>query len=242
MRQVRDRVERHVVGAQPGMPRAAPQRRLVDGGGKPAGRRRRQCADIAGPAHIVEHTGGALHARDFEIAAEPGKRPVQRARQPRRPGLLAGERGAAPLVAAVEKPDAGIAERRGDRRDLADIGRARAPEPAAGDRVDARQQPWSRRAAARPRIRRARRARARRLRRRGAPARRRGCRRQGLQRAERSLRFRSKHHLARRLLPSARRHCAARWRSPRSAFAPVRPRPDRIPARSSRSRPGSRGP
>ena len=44
--------------------------------------------------------------------------------EPRRFGLVAGQRGATPLVAAVEEPDAGISEGRGNRRNLADIGRA----------------------------------------------------------------------------------------------------------------------
>src|SRR5581483_6508018 len=74
------RVQRDVEGPQPGLPCAAPHRRLVDAGREPARRRRRQHADIAGPGDAVERAGGAAHPRDLDVTAEPRKRPVEIAR------------------------------------------------------------------------------------------------------------------------------------------------------------------
>src|SRR5262249_60061700 len=92
---------------------------VIDGGSKGARSRGRQSPDIAGPRDIVESTGGSLHAHDLEAAAEARERPIERAREPRRTVLVAGERRAAPLVASVEEPDARMIERRCDRFNFA---------------------------------------------------------------------------------------------------------------------------
>ena len=83
---------------------------------------------------------GPAHAGKLDKAAETRERPVERARQPRRAVLVARQRRARPLVRAVEEPDAGKAERRGDRADLLDIGRLRAHQPAPRHAVEQRHQ------------------------------------------------------------------------------------------------------
>ena len=63
--------------------------------------------DIAGPRHVAELAGRASHPCDFHMTAEARKRPQSECSSD--PGcsvLLTGERGAAPLIAAVKKPDA----------------------------------------------------------------------------------------------------------------------------------------
>ena len=135
-----DGIHRDIDQSQP-LGGAAPlERRLVDRGGETPRRHRGQRADIARPRDVVELAGRPAHARDLDMAAEAGIRPVQRAHQPRHVVLLARQRGAAPLIRAVEEPDAGKAERRGDRPDFLEIGRLRArqPAPAPGDRSAAR--------------------------------------------------------------------------------------------------------
>ena len=78
------------------------------------------------------------------MTAEAGKWPIERARKPGHAILVASGRGTAPLVRAVEKPDSGEAERRGNRFDVPDIGRVRALQPAARERIHGRKQHSSR--------------------------------------------------------------------------------------------------
>src|SRR5262249_26338742 len=103
------RVQYHVVGPQPWKPRAPAHRSLVERGRKAPGRGGRERADITRPRDVVEIACEPAHARDLDKAAEPGKRPVECAGKPRHTALVAGERGAAPLIAAIEEPDAGKA-------------------------------------------------------------------------------------------------------------------------------------
>src|SRR5262249_43874673 len=126
------RVDGEVVGPQPRLAGAAPKRRLVDGGREPALRTGGQRARVAGPCNVDELAGGAAHVRDLDVTAEPRERPVERAGKPRHAVLLAGNRAAAPLIRAVEKPDAGKAERGGHRFELGDVRRIRALKPTAG--------------------------------------------------------------------------------------------------------------
>src|SRR5262249_54157735 len=124
-----------VVGPQPWLAGAAPERRLVDGGREPAGRQGGQHARVAWPGDVDELARGAAHARDFEMTAESREWPIERAREPGPAVLVASNRGAAPLVGAVEKPDAGKTERDGDRFEVGDVEGMRALEPAARQRV-----------------------------------------------------------------------------------------------------------
>lgn len=120
------------------MARSPPQRRLVHGGGEPPRRHGRQRAGVARPRHAEELAGRSAHPRHLDVPAEPRKRPVERARKPRRAGLLARERGASPDIGAIEKPHAGKPERGGDLRDLRHIRRARTGEPAPRHAVEGR--------------------------------------------------------------------------------------------------------
>src|SRR5204863_9126547 len=95
-------------------------------------------ADKAIPGDAVEAAGGTARARDLDMATESGKRPVERAREPWHV-LVARQRRASPLIAAVEEPDAGIVEPGGDGGNIAHVRRARAFEPAARERVHDRQ-------------------------------------------------------------------------------------------------------
>ena len=125
------RIGHHVVRPQPRMPRAPPHRRLIDRA--PANRPgaiRGQHADKTRPGDIVEFAGRPRHAGDLDMAAKPRKRPVECAHQPRRT-VIARKRGAAPLVRAVEKPDAGETQRGRDRGDLRHIGRAASASASA---------------------------------------------------------------------------------------------------------------
>src|SRR5262249_35612094 len=131
--------------SQPWLAGAAPERRLVDGDGKATRRQRGQDAGIAGPGDGAKFAGRSAQARDLEVAAEARKRPVEGAGEPRPTGLVAGGRGAAPLIGAVEEPDAGKAQTVGNGLDVGDIGRARALEPSPGYRIHGRQQPAHRR-------------------------------------------------------------------------------------------------
>src|SRR5262249_41553852 len=94
-----------------------------------------QRARVAGPSDIHELTRAAAHACDFDVAAKPGKGPIESAREPGHAILLTGNRGAAPLVCTVEKPDAGKAEYSDDRFELRNVGRVRALEPTTRHRV-----------------------------------------------------------------------------------------------------------
>src|SRR5215470_8689088 len=100
------RIGRKIVRPQPRLARAAPKRRLVDRGGEAADSAGSQRASVAGPGDIHELARGAAHPGDLDVSAKPGKGPIERAREPRRAILLTGNRGAAPLVRTVEKPDA----------------------------------------------------------------------------------------------------------------------------------------
>src|SRR5215472_9198629 len=104
------RVHGEIVGPQPRLAGAAPERRLVDGGREPPGRQGGQRARVTRPGDVDELAGGTAHACDLDMTAESRKRPIERAREPRHAVLVAGNRGAAPLIGAVEKPDAGKTE------------------------------------------------------------------------------------------------------------------------------------
>ena len=54
--------------------------------------------------------------RKFDEAAEPRKRPVQRARQPWRSVVFPRERRTGPLIRPIEEPNSRKAEQRGYRR------------------------------------------------------------------------------------------------------------------------------
>ena len=97
-------------------------------------------SDIARPRHVVEIAGGAAHSRHFQVTAETRKWPIKGAYKPRRAALFAGERGATPLIAAVEKPDTGKAEFGRDGVDLRCIRRTRSQEPSASHCIHGRQQ------------------------------------------------------------------------------------------------------
>ena len=58
----------------------------------------------------------------------PGNGQSERATEPWRAALVSRQRRAAPLVGAVEQPDAGKAEHGRDRLDVSDVGRVRARE------------------------------------------------------------------------------------------------------------------
>src|SRR5215831_3513092 len=92
------RVRRDVERPQPRGAGAAPERRLVDRSREAPGRQRGESAAVAGPGDAEEFARGPAHARNLDAAAEPGKWPIERAREPRRPALVARRRGAAPLV------------------------------------------------------------------------------------------------------------------------------------------------
>src|SRR5262249_29105311 len=128
-RDVRERpggqgIQGDVVDAQPRMTGAAPQRRLVQASGKAARSRRGEHPDESRPGDAPEFAGRTGHASDLHMAAEPGERPIQGAGEPWRAVLLAAERRSAPLVRAVEEPDAGELQLGGDRGNLLDVGRA----------------------------------------------------------------------------------------------------------------------
>src|SRR5262249_4506418 len=129
------RIGGEIVWPQPRLARAAPKRRLVDGGGEAAGGAGRQRARVAGPSDIHGITRAAAPACDFDVAANPGKEPHESAREPGHAILLTGNRRAAPLVCTVEKPDAGKAEYSDDRFELRNVGRVRALEPTTRHRV-----------------------------------------------------------------------------------------------------------
>ena len=92
-----------------------------------------------GQVTVSKAPAGAVHARDLDMPAEAGKRPVERAGEPWRPVLVADHRRASPLIAAVEKPDAGMIERLRDGGDLRHIGRGRALKPEPRRRIQRRE-------------------------------------------------------------------------------------------------------
>ena len=120
------------------MLRAPPHRRLVYAGGEAARRHRRQRAGVARPSDVEIFARGRRAAEDIDVAPHAVERPIKRAREPGRAVFLARERGAAPLIGPVKQPDARMAERRGDLRDLGYVGRARPAEPAARGLVQRR--------------------------------------------------------------------------------------------------------
>ena len=140
MAQRRPGVGEEIVESQRSALGAAAQRRLVDASREAARRERSQGADVTRPGDVDEFPGRPAHADQLDKAAEAGKRPVERARQPGRTVLVAGERGAGPLIRTVEEPDAGKAERVGDCAHLVHIGGLRAHQPAPGDAVEQRHQ------------------------------------------------------------------------------------------------------
>ena len=120
-----------IEGPQPRLAGAAPERSLIDGRRETSRRGRGQRPHIARPGDIEKITGSAAHAHDLDTAPQPGKRPIERAREPGRSVLVARRRGTAPGVGAVEEPYAAKAELRGDCLHVGHIGGARAPEPPA---------------------------------------------------------------------------------------------------------------
>src|SRR4249920_1722115 len=82
-----------------------------------------------------------MHPCYVHMTAEARKRPIERASNPRYSVLLAGERGTTPLVAAVQKPDAGKIKLACYGLDLVRIRRVRLQQPASRHGVDRGQQP-----------------------------------------------------------------------------------------------------
>src|SRR2546423_1420991 len=80
---------------------AAPRRCLVEGGRERARRTGGQRARVAGPGDVGELAGGAAHAGDLDVTAEPREGPVERAGEPGHAVLLACDCAATPLIRAV---------------------------------------------------------------------------------------------------------------------------------------------
>src|SRR5262249_45551244 len=76
-----------------------------------------------------------------DVPSEPSKRPVQRSGEPRQVALFAGQRRAAPLITAVEKPDSGEIQFSCNGVNLSGIWRMGSLEPMARHLVHGRQQP-----------------------------------------------------------------------------------------------------
>src|SRR6185436_10432599 len=104
---------------------APAHRGLVDRGAKAPRRQCGQRPDITRPGDVDEFSRRPLHADKLDVAAEAGKRPVERASEPWNAVLFTGQCGAGPLVGAVEEPDAGKAEHCRDGANLLYIGRLR---------------------------------------------------------------------------------------------------------------------
>src|SRR4029077_11805567 len=97
------RVHGKVIRPQPRLARAAPERRLVDRRRESPRRRGGQRSGIAGPRDADEVARASPHTGDLEMAPEPREWPIERTREPRHAVLVTGQRGAPPLIRAVEK-------------------------------------------------------------------------------------------------------------------------------------------
>src|SRR5262245_34586655 len=124
-------VDGGIIWSQPWSPSAPPRWGLIDAGGEPSASRCRQNAGIARPRHTVEFASAASHPCHFNVSSKPRKRPVERPDKPRHVILLTGERRAAPLITAIEKPDTGKAERSCNGINFRGIRRTASLEPKA---------------------------------------------------------------------------------------------------------------